>query len=124
MPRVTDWRGLGSTPPAARAWEKIKKQFEFAEALAKLRPQVCGAGNLERFDYWLNSSRAMESIAHLEQRIRRSRQRLDLYYTDIAAALGAPAACRGLALRAFLRRVTHHCHDSANAHRTGRITEN
>jgi hypothetical protein len=154
MPRVTDWKGPVSTPPAAGAWEKVKKQFEFVEALAKLRPQVCGAGNLERFDYWLNSYRAMESIAyvgymrgeldsavaamknekdpekqkklaadaldtrirlarawetlmsyqtaacdtpgemgtiaHLEQRIRRSRQRLDLHDQDIAAALGAP----------------------------------
>lgn len=64
MPVVTRWtRGPGGVVPNPKPWEEVKKQFQFIESFALLRPMVNGVGNLERFDYWLNSYRAMELMA-------------------------------------------------------------
>ena len=66
MPKVTDWKsGPGDIVKNGAPWEEAEKQFQFVESFAKLRPQVRGAGNLERFDYWLNTYRAAESMGHV-----------------------------------------------------------
>jgi hypothetical protein len=66
MPTVTDWKfGPGWIVVTNAPWQQVKKQFEFVESLAKLRLEVRGAGNLERFDYWLNTYRAAESMARI-----------------------------------------------------------
>ena len=66
MPQVTDWkRGPGAIVVNSAPWEEAGKQFQFVEAFAKLRPRVRGAGNIERFDYWLNTYRTAESIGHI-----------------------------------------------------------
>ena len=41
----------------------MSKDYAFIDELADLRPQVQGGGNLERFDYWLDSFRYMRAIA-------------------------------------------------------------
>ena len=47
----------GSLPPDGRPWPQIAPAYAFVDELAALRPRVKGAGNLERFDYWLNTFR-------------------------------------------------------------------
>jgi hypothetical protein len=47
----------GSLAPDARAWEQLREQYAFVDQLAAIRPQVKGRGNLDRFDYWLNTFR-------------------------------------------------------------------
>jgi hypothetical protein len=46
-------------------WEKLKGHYRFAEQFAALRPLVSGAGNLERFDYWLNTLKASEMMMRI-----------------------------------------------------------
>jgi hypothetical protein len=66
MPKITDWiTGPGCIVTNGAPWEKVKGQFDFVERFAALREQVRGAGNLERFDYWLNTYRAAEAMARI-----------------------------------------------------------
>jgi hypothetical protein len=44
----------------------VSKQYAFVDELEALRPQVKGAGSLERFDYWLNNFRAMRATARID----------------------------------------------------------
>jgi hypothetical protein len=66
LPRPSTWvGGPGGIKPDTRPWEKVSKEYEFAEELARLRPQVKGPGNLERFDYWLNSFRYLRAVGRV-----------------------------------------------------------
>ena len=49
--------------PETAPWSKVRERYRFVDELANLRDSVKGAGNLERFDYWLNTYRAMASMA-------------------------------------------------------------
>ena len=56
LPQASDWKnGPGDLVPNAAPWSEVKPRYAFVDELAALRPQVNGAGNLERFDYWLNT---------------------------------------------------------------------
>ena len=58
MPRSSDWiDGPGGVKPDPRPLNAVNGDYAFVDELAALRPLVQGAGNLERFDYWLNSFR-------------------------------------------------------------------
>jgi hypothetical protein len=57
----------------------IKAKYAFVEEFAALRPSVKGAGNLERFDYWLHTWRYMTAMAEVGS----ARGRLN----DVMAAL-------------------------------------
>ncbi len=64
LPRPSDWvNGPGGIKPDARPWEQVAKEYAFVDELAALRPKVRGAGNLERFDYWLDNFRFMRAGA-------------------------------------------------------------
>jgi len=66
LPRPSDWvNGPGGTRPDPRPWETVRKDYAFVDELAALRGQVRGAGDLERFDYWLNNFRFMRSMAQV-----------------------------------------------------------
>jgi hypothetical protein len=66
LPRPADWvTGPGSIRPDARPWEQVRKEYAFVDELAALQPQVKGAGNLERFDYWLNTFCYLRSIGQV-----------------------------------------------------------
>ena len=43
----------------------MRGSYAFVDELAALRSQIVGAGNLERFDYWLNNFRCLRSIAEV-----------------------------------------------------------
>jgi hypothetical protein len=57
LPIVSTWdthnEGLNASPGAIDAKIYKASEFSFVSDLEALRPQVVGAGNLERFDYWL-----------------------------------------------------------------------
>jgi hypothetical protein len=66
LPRPSDWiDGPGGIRPDARPWESVAKEYGWVDELASVRPQVHGAGNLDRFDYWLNTFRYMRAMAQV-----------------------------------------------------------
>jgi hypothetical protein len=66
LPRPADWvTGPGSIRPDGRPWLQVQKDYAFVDQLAALRSQVTGAGNLERFDYWLNQFRYLRSVGQV-----------------------------------------------------------
>jgi hypothetical protein len=66
MPKITAWvSGPGCILVNEAPWKSVKQQFEFVDGFAALRAQVGGAGNLGRFDYWLNTYRAAECMARV-----------------------------------------------------------
>jgi len=67
LPQASKWKGgPGGLIPLNQPWAVAKKQYDFVEELAALRPLVKGAGNLERFDYWLNTYRAMALMIEVQ----------------------------------------------------------
>ncbi|MGE5609311.1 MAG: malectin domain-containing carbohydrate-binding protein [Bacillota bacterium] len=62
LPEVSSWTdGPGGLVPNAQAWPNASKLFAYVDELAGLRPRIQGAGNLQRFDYWLNNFRYMKT---------------------------------------------------------------
>jgi hypothetical protein len=48
-----------------RPWAEESRQYAFVGELESLRGRLAGAGNLDRFDYWLNTFRYMRTMAEL-----------------------------------------------------------
>ncbi|MBA7637047.1 hypothetical protein ES703_44679 [subsurface metagenome] len=66
LPRPSTWvGGPGGIRPDARPAEQVSKEYAFVDELSKLRPQVKGPGNLERFDYWLNNFRYLRAVGQV-----------------------------------------------------------
>ncbi|MHB1033187.1 MAG: malectin domain-containing carbohydrate-binding protein [Pirellulales bacterium] len=66
LPRPSDWvDGPGGIKPDGRPWSEVAKAYAFVDELGALRPRVQGAGNLARFDYWLESFRYMRSMGQV-----------------------------------------------------------
>jgi hypothetical protein len=64
LPQASDWKtGPGDVITISQPWEQVKARYAFVDELAAVRLQVKGAGNLQRFDYWLNTCRAMSAMA-------------------------------------------------------------
>jgi len=55
--------GLGADN---RPWTQVVLEYGFVDDLQECRKKMQGAGNLARFDYWLNSFRHLRATAHLE----------------------------------------------------------
>ena len=56
LPKPCTWvDGPGGIQPDGRPWEQVKAGYAFVDEFAALGPRVRGAGNRERYDYWLNS---------------------------------------------------------------------
>ncbi|MCX5655476.1 MAG: malectin domain-containing carbohydrate-binding protein, partial [Planctomycetota bacterium] len=65
-PEATTWtNGPGGIAPNKQPVDEVLKAYAFVADLEKLRPQVKGPGNLERFDYWLENFRYMMAIERL-----------------------------------------------------------
>jgi hypothetical protein len=54
LPRQGDWTGPGGVIVDTLPWEKRAVDYAFVDRIESWRSKVKGAGNLERFDYWLN----------------------------------------------------------------------
>lgn len=66
LPEPTKWdKGPGGIIAAETPWEQIRDRYRFVDEFAALRAQVRGAGNLERFDYWLGTFRCMAEMARM-----------------------------------------------------------
>jgi len=66
MPEPSTWiKGPGGIRPEKKPWSEEKARYAFADEWAALRLQVKGAGNLSRFDYWLNTFRGAALMAEL-----------------------------------------------------------
>jgi hypothetical protein len=66
LPRPADWvTGPGSIRPDGAAWSAVRPHYAFIDELEALRPRIAGAGNLERFDYWLDNFRCLRAMAQV-----------------------------------------------------------
>jgi hypothetical protein len=64
LPQISDWKtGPGDLSPIRAPWSEVRKKYAFVDELATLRAQIKTPGNRERFDYWLNTYRAMAAMA-------------------------------------------------------------
>ena len=69
LPRPSDWiEGPGGIRPDNRTWEKVRKDYAFADELAALADGVKGAGNRDRFEWWVNTFRYMQAMGELNCR--------------------------------------------------------
>jgi hypothetical protein len=67
IPGVVEWdtemddveSSPGAIWPNEEPWSREQKKFSFVADLEALRPQIVGAGNLERYDYWLKAMQAL-----------------------------------------------------------------
>jgi hypothetical protein len=58
IPRSSEWvDGPGAIRVNKSDWSKEAKRYDFVDELAKLRAKIRGKGNIERFNYWLNTFR-------------------------------------------------------------------
>jgi len=54
--RTSDWqKGPGGVIMNSQPWDTVKKNFDFVDSLLVIRSGISGEGNLERYDYWLNT---------------------------------------------------------------------
>jgi hypothetical protein len=66
LPKPATWvDGPGGVKPDPRQWPLVRKEYAFVDDFAALRPLVKGAGNLERFSYWLNTLLYFRDIGEL-----------------------------------------------------------
>ena len=66
LPRPSTWiGGPGGVIPDQRPWEEVSKQYGFVDEFCLLRPKVKGAGNLERFRYWLSNFRYLRAVGRV-----------------------------------------------------------
>ena len=66
LPRPATWiAGPGGIVANRKPWAKEQARYAFVDELAALRPQIRGAGNLARFDYWLNSFRYLRAVGKI-----------------------------------------------------------
>ena len=64
IPGPTGWEegGPGAIIANYKSWKTESRKYEFVDELADLRPRISGAGNLGRFDYWLNTFKSLRVI--------------------------------------------------------------
>jgi hypothetical protein len=65
--RPADWHDFspGYIFSNPQKWQEIKSQFYFIDELIALKNKVKGTGNIERYDYWLNTFRYQKSMTEL-----------------------------------------------------------
>ena len=66
LPRPSDWiGGPGGIKVNRIPWEEEKVKYNFVDEMAMFRGDINGAGNLSRFDYWLNTFRFLRSVGEI-----------------------------------------------------------
>ncbi len=64
FPEISGWGGgPGRVTVKNIPWAQEANRYTFVDKLEAIRPKVKGAGNLERFDYWLNTFRFTRAMA-------------------------------------------------------------
>jgi len=78
----------GGLKPVTKPWSEILPSFAFINELETFRPRIKGAGNLDRFDYWLNTFRYLRAIAEVRCVLAKPEpQELTRLYTEAYHAL-------------------------------------
>ena len=63
LPRPANWKdGPGGIAPDSVDWEHRTGDYRFIEELDKVRTDIEGESNLERFDYWLNTFKYLRAV--------------------------------------------------------------
>ncbi|HHI68098.1 MAG TPA: hypothetical protein ENJ97_02100 [Planctomycetes bacterium] len=66
LPRPATWiGGPGNIRPNPAPWDKEKARYAFVDRMASFRSRIRGAGNLARFDYWLNMFRYLRTMGRI-----------------------------------------------------------
>lgn len=64
FPEISEWgSGPGRVKVSGAPWAQEAKRYAFVDEMGALRSRVKGAGNLERYDYWLNTFRFTRTMA-------------------------------------------------------------
>jgi hypothetical protein len=85
IPRSSEWvDGPGAIRVNKTEWSKEAKKYDFVDEFAKLRGKIRGNGNIERFDYWLNTfqhAKAMGEVGctlgRLDETVKRIEKQSD-----------------------------------------------
>lgn len=109
LPEPVGWiDGPGALMASGESWDKMKGRYAFVDQLESARSRVHGAGNLERYDYWLNTYRCMVAMAELGC----LRRELDAKAAAIKSAPDAaspkPIAEEALRIRIRMARLWEH----------------
>ena len=98
VPQVTDGGcPSGNLSPVGTPWAQVVPQFAFVDEFEKLRPRVKGAGNLDRFDYWLNTFKHLRALMRVRCAIG-AKQPDEVFkawaeaYTCLLATVNSPGA--------------------------------
>ena len=63
LPRPADWvDGPGGIKADTLVWREREKDYDFVDQLERLRNSITGAGNQDRFDYWLNMFKYLKAV--------------------------------------------------------------
>lgn len=63
---TTAWiNGPGGLRTISKSWDSMEKKYSFVQEFNASRPYIKGKGNLERFDYWMNTLSATRQMAKL-----------------------------------------------------------
>ena len=66
LPRPADWfEGPGAIRPDKRSWEEVSKEYTFVHEFEALKPLVKQPVYKERYNYWLNTFKYMETMAKI-----------------------------------------------------------
>lgn len=106
LPRPSDWdHGPGGIKINRTPWARERERYAFVDEMGRLRPLVRGPGNLDRFDYWLNTFGHLRLVGE----IGCARGALDAAMERVAGAPEAQrrelAAAEALPLRLELARL-------------------
>jgi len=68
MPAVSLWEGInghaaGGLTPDYRYWKDVADEYKYIDKLEAIRSKIKGPGDLDRFDYWLNTLRYTRAAA-------------------------------------------------------------
>jgi len=98
VPQVTDGDcPSGKLTADSTPWSVVALRFAFVDELETMRQSVRGAGNIDRFDYWLNTFKYHRSLAQLRCALAKpnAAELLKLYadtYRYLLSTVNSPGA--------------------------------
>ncbi len=100
LPKPCTWvAGPGGIQPDTRPWEEVRRDYAFVDQFEGLRLGAVGAGNRDRYNYWLNSFCYLRAVGELNcawgdynRAIEKVKQEKDAAaQKDLARRLALPA---------------------------------
>ncbi len=86
MPVPADWvGGPGGVKVDSLTWQDRKGDYKFVDEFESLRPEITGAGNLERYDYWLNTFKYLRAVGKFASSAGEINRLIELGKKDSAA---------------------------------------